>query len=137
MIPTPQTTKYFGQRWVDIHLMRMPSTGYRFDVDPSSLVYWMKCLHSWCRFKIDRISFRLKLSGFGAKNDEKPSISEKLIDGFSWKVVYMLSEYEMRLSPKYGVNRPSGLGGVREQTDRHTYIQRTLRYYNIDCPIWS
>ena len=34
----------------------------------------------------------------------------------------MLSEYEMRLLPKYGVNRPSGLGGVREQTDRQTYI---------------
>ena len=100
----------------------MPSTGYRFDVDPSSLVYWMKCLHSRCRFKIDGISFRLKLSGLGAKNDEKPSISEKLIDGFSWKVVYMLSEYEMRLSPKYGFNWPSGLGGVREQTDIHTCI---------------
>ena len=28
-----------GRRWVDIHLMRMPSTGYRFDVEPSSLVY--------------------------------------------------------------------------------------------------
>ena len=100
--------------------MHMPSTGYRFDVDPSSLVYWMKCLHSRCRFKIDRISFRLKLSGFGAKNDEKPSISEKLIDGFSWKVVYMLSEYEMRLSPNYGVNRPSGLGGVWGHTYIHT-----------------
>ena len=128
MIPTPQTTKYCGQRWVDIHLMRMPSTGYRFDVDPSSLVYWMKCLHSWCRFKIDRISFRLKLSGFGAKNDEKSSISEKLIDGFSWKVVYMLSEYEMRLSPKYGVNRPSGLGGVCW----HTLSAKSLEYMPFD-----
>ena len=76
-----------GRRWVDIHLMRMPSTGYRFDVEPSSLVYWMKCLHSRCRFKIDRISFRLKLSGFGAKNDEKSSISEKLMDGFSCNIV--------------------------------------------------
>ena len=61
---------------------------------------------------IDWISFRLKISGFGAKNDGKSSIPEKLMDGFSSKIVYMLSEYEMRLLPKYGVNRPSGLGGV-------------------------
>ena len=111
-----------GQRRVDIHSTRTPSTGYRSDVDQSSSICWIKGSHSWCRFTIDRISFRLKISGFGAKNDEKSSISQKLMYGYSWKIVYMLSEYEMRLLPKYGVNRPSGLGGVCWQTDIHTDI---------------
>ena len=34
----------------------------------------------------------------------------------------MLSEYEMRLLPKYGANRPRGLGGVRGHTYIHTDI---------------
>ena len=112
--------KHLGQYRVDIHSTYTPSTGYLSDVGTSISVCWMKGIHSWCRIKIDWISFRPKISGFGAKNDEKSSISQKLMYGFSWKIVYMLSEYEMRLLPKYGVNRPSGLGGVCWQTDKQT-----------------
>ena len=38
----------------------------------------------------------------------------------------------MHLSTKYEVNPSIDLGGVREQTDRHTDRQRTLAQYNID-----
>ena len=81
--------KYLEQRRFDIHSNHKPSTGCRSDVYPSRFVYWMKGSHSWCRIRIDRISFRLQISGFGTKNDGKHWFSEKIIDGFSWKIVYM------------------------------------------------
>ena len=56
-------------------------------------------------------------------------------DPRSWNVVQVLTGYEVHLSTKYEVNPSIGLGGVRGQTDRQTYIQRTLRYYNIDIPL--
>ena len=81
----------------------------------------------------------IKFPKFKQKSMTLTSVVTLTFDPRSWKIDKATPGYQINIPPQNKVNPSNGLGGVRGQTDIHTYTQthRGLKCYNIDSGVYG